>query len=363
MKRHKRTIYFAAALLVATTVLTLLSPGEAIARVKLKDICTVLGEREVKLVGIGLVTGLDGTGGGGKNLTALRALARTMKLMHTEVLDLKELKDSKNFDIVIIEATIPKNGARRGQKIDCYVTSFGSGKDLRGGRLMSTPLETAEERDGITRGMASGGLIIEGTDSSLVGKIPGGVTLTDDFIHSFVNVYRGGVITLLLHPSHASYEIAADIAQVINTENNYSSSGDIAHAVSANAIEVRLPQTYRDSPVEFVSDILAVGIYNPNTVARVTVNNKTKVIIIDGAVEISPVVIAHKSLVVDVAGGDNTRLGDFVSLDSRSSSQSTQQLSDLVKALKSLRVPPEDMISIIRELHASGHLHAQYSEQ
>lgn len=361
-KAHRRTLRFAATMLAAALVAMVVSPREAAARVKLKDICRVSGEREVKLVGIGLVTGLNGTGNGGKNLPALRAMAATLKLMGSELSDFKELKDAKNFDIVLIEASIPKNGARRGQKIDCYVTSFGSAKDLRGGRLMPTPLETARVDDHTTRGIASGGLFIEGTDSNVVGRIPGGVTLTDDFIHSFVDVYRGGVITLLLNSSHASFQAAGEIARAVNSEFLFEVGSSVAKAVDAGVIEVRLPQQYRETPVEFVATILEVGIDNPNTLARVTVNNKSKVIIIDGSVEISPVVITHKSLVVDVGGGD-TRLGTFVALDARSGYQSTQQLSDLVTALKSLKVPPEDMIAIIRALHTSGKLHAQYSER
>ncbi|MBT4865600.1 MAG: flagellar basal body P-ring protein FlgI [Planctomycetaceae bacterium] len=359
------SIRLAATLLVAAAVLAVLSPRETAARVKLKDICSVSGEREVQLIGIGLVTGLDGTGGGGKDPSALKALAKTMEHMNAAIPDLKNMKNAKNFDIVIIHATIPKNGARRGQKIDCFVTSYGGAKDLRGGRLLPTPLETASDKDGIARGTASGGLIIEGTDSKVVGRIPGGVTLTDDFIHSFVDVYRGGVITLLLNESHASYQVAAAIARVINEENgDYSSTGnEIAQAVGPGVIDVKLPQVYRDSPVDFVGNILATGVDTSST-ARVTVNNKSKVIIIDGAVEISPAVIAHKSLVVDIGGGGNTRTALFVGLESRGNgSQTTQQLSDLVTALKSLKVPPEDMISIIRELHVSGHLHAQYSER
>ena len=42
--------------------------------------------------------------------------------------------------------------------------------------------------------------------------------------------------------------------------------------------------------------------------------------------------------------------------------QSTQRLQQLVEALNQLRVPTEDVISIIRELHRSGKLHAQYDE-
>ena len=167
-------------------------PQQARARVRLKDICSIYGQREVKLTGIGLVTGLNGTGDGGKNLPAIRALATAMKLMNAPVLDFKELKDADNFAIVFIEATVPKHGARRGQKIDCYVTSFMGAKSLRGGRLLLAPLETAEVKDDKARGLASGAIVIEDANNELVGRIPAGVTLIDDFVRDFIDTTRGG---------------------------------------------------------------------------------------------------------------------------------------------------------------------------
>lgn len=350
------------ALFVVVLAAAAFVPREASARVRLKDICTIYGEREVKLVGIGLVTGLNGTGDGGKNLPAVRALAAAMKLMHTPVLDFSELKDAKNFSIVWVEATIPKNGARRGQTIDCYVTSFMGAKSLRGGRLLPSPLETAEIDDDKTRGMASGALVIENPKEELVARIPGGVTLTDDFIRDFIDVYRGGVITLLLDSSHSSFQAASEVARVVNSEFTFEVGSNVARATGPGVIEVRLPQQYRDSPVEFVAAVLEVSVDNPNTQSRVVVNNKTGLVLIDGEVELSPVVITHKNLIVQV-GNDAAQPAEFVGLVDQTQIQNSQQLSELLEALNQLKVPPEDVIGIIRELHRSGKLHAEYDER
>ena len=109
------------------------------ARVRLEHLCTVAGPKEVKLTGLGLVVGLRGTGDGGKNLPAMRALSTALRLHNTPVLEAGELSDAKNVAIVMIEATIPATGLRRGQRLDCFISSVMGAKSLRGRAVVSGP--------------------------------------------------------------------------------------------------------------------------------------------------------------------------------------------------------------------------------
>jgi len=82
-------------------------------------------------------------------------------------------------------------------------------------------------------------------------------------------------------------------------------------------------------------------------------------------VEISPVVISHKNLTVQV--GNQNLIGEepearFVAITDRDQGQVPQRLDDLVTALNQLRVPTSDIIQILRELNRSGKLHAVYVE-
>lgn len=333
------------------------------ARVRLDDICTIYGQREIKLTGIGLVVGLNGTGDGGDNLPAMRALASAMKLMNSPVLDAKELRKANNVAIVWIEATIPQHGARRGQLIDCYVSSFMGAKSLRGGRLLAAPLETVQIGDSTVKGVASGAIEIEDAEVPTSGKITSGVQLRDDFVRDFIDVKRGHVLTLLLNGPHSSFRTASEVARVVNSEFSFEAGNrQLATAVGPGVVEVRVPEQYHDSPVEFVAQVLEVGIDNPVAQAKVVVNNKTGVVIVTGEVEISPVVITHKNLVVEVGdAGAPPPPAPFVSVDQQER-QGSQQLKQLVDALNQLKVEPKDVISIIRELHRSGRLHAAYEE-
>lgn len=362
--RNTRTLL---PIVVATCIILAWSPETVFARVKLESICTVYGPQEIKLTGLGLVVGLNGTGDGGKNLPAMRALQAALQRMNAPAA-LEELKNADNVAVVLIEATIPRSGIRRGQRIDCYVSSLMGAKSLRGGRLLVSPLTIGKVDETQTPALASGPIYIEGPDVLTTGKIPGGVLVLNNFMAEFIEDRKeqGYYVTLLLETSHSSFHSASEVARVINAEFSFESgTNELAKATSPGVIEVNVPDQYVSDPVRFLALLLGVGIDNPQTEARVVVNVKSETIVVTGEVEISPVVISHKNLTVQV--GDQTFAEDeaqarFVPLLDRDASQSPQRLDDLVKALNQLRVPTSDIIQILRELHRSGKLHAVYIE-
>lgn len=348
-------------------VFSVLFISRADARVKLESICTVYGSQEVKLTGLGLIVGLNGTGDGGKNLPAMRALQATLQRMNLPSA-LDELKDAKNVAVVLIEATVPRTGIRKGQRLDCYVSSIMGAKSLRGGRLLTSPLTKGQVNDVKIHGLASGPVYIEGSDVLTTGKIPGGVTMIDNFAAEFVEYRKeqGYFVTLLLGEAHATFHSTSEVARVINSEFSFEArTTELAKAISPGVVEVKVPEHYVNDPVRFLSFLLSVGIDNPHSEARVVVNVKSQTIVVTGEVEISPVVISHKNLSVQVGPAqpfEDVPVSRFVPVIDRDVSQSPQRLDDLVKALNQLRVPTSDIIEILREIHRSGKLHAVYIE-
>ncbi len=340
--------------------------GVVEARVKLESICTVYGPEEVKLTGLGLVVGLDGTGDGGKNLPAMRALQAVLQRMNAPAA-LEELKNANNVAVVLLEATIPRTGLRRGQRLDCYVSSLMGAKSLRGGRLLVCPLTTAQVNDTQTPAIASGPVYIENADVLTSGKIPSGAVLKSNFTSNFIEYKkgRGYFVTLMLDESHSTFHSASEVARVVNAEFSFEArTNELAKAISPGVIEVQVPDQYLKDPVQFLSLLLGVGIDNPHTEARVVVNVKSGTIVVTGEVEISPVVISHKNLSVQVGQifPEEIPPARFVPLLDRDANQSPQRLDDLIKALNQLRVPTSDIIDILRELNRTGKLHAVYKE-
>src|SRR5438105_223917 len=73
-----RAIFVAAAFVAACT-------GEVQARPRLENICSISGQQEQRLIGLGLVTGLKGTGDGGKYLPMIRSLGMALQQLNNHV--------------------------------------------------------------------------------------------------------------------------------------------------------------------------------------------------------------------------------------------------------------------------------------
>jgi len=347
---------------LVVTLALLTASREAAARVRLENICSVQGQREQKLMGLGLVVGLRGTGDGGDYLPTIRALGSALRLLHNPVETAEALKNSDNVALVLIEATIPATGIRRGQKIDCYVNSIGAAKSLRGGRLMMSPLKTGVVADERAVAIASGPVYIEDSSVLTSGKIPNGVVIEEDF-EEFVSMFvENNSFTLLLDPAHSSFHAASEVARVVNADVSFEANGQqLAKPIGPGVVRVEIPEQYHSAPVDFIAQVLNVGIDNPHTEARVILNSKTGTIVVTGEVELSPVVVSHRNLTIAV--GDQADLANaepgnrFVPLMDQSR-QAPQHLRELVDALNQLKVPTSDVIEIIKDLHRSGKLHA-----
>jgi flagellar P-ring protein precursor FlgI len=354
-RRHK----LIAALAVLGLLVSLL-PRAAVARTQVGNICTVYGQKEMPIIGIGLIVGLNRTGDGSKNAPAMRALASTLRYLNNPIESAKDLSDATNVAMVAISATIPKEGASRGQRLDCYVTSTFGAKSLKGGRLLISPVRGPNVRDTAVVGLASGPVVIEDTDVLTSGRVPGGIILERDFRTSFIDRTHGNKVTLVVDPAHATFGVAWHIAEQINNDVYTVLHTKPATALGPDRIEVLVPDLYRDDPVAFLAWLLKIDVMSPQTEARVSVNTKSKTIVIHGDVQISPVVISQKSIKVEVSAGTEER-APFVTINSQGQ-DNPQQLDELMKGLHELKVPNEDVISIVRELYYSGNLHAVYEE-
>ncbi|HOW72465.1 MAG TPA: flagellar basal body P-ring protein FlgI [Phycisphaerae bacterium] len=366
---------------VVLAVLAVASAAAANPRVG--DITHLQGARSNKVMGLGLVVGLQGTGDGGKYGPTIRALAELQKKFANPVVSLDDLKDAKNVAIVQVEATLPENGAREGDRIDVAVSSLGPAKSLRGGRLMITPLLGPNPDD--TRGvmaLASGPLQLNTPELLTVAHISQGATLEQDWIHHYVALGRElppairlkpaiqpdeTYATLVITQGHDEWGVAHAIAFAINSASKVGSEDgpdDVALAVDPRTVVVRIPPVDRDNPARFLYDLENCPLVMPATEARVNINQATGTVIISGDVEISPTVISHKGLTITTTvpkakpmpGQSQVVEQNFVALDPRNKGGAS--LQDLVDALNLLRVPPQDRITIIQKLHETGRLHA-----
>jgi len=342
--------------------LAMLAASPLEARTVLKNICRVKGQEENTLHGLGLVVGLAGTGDSGDYLPTMRALARSMELMGNPVnqtaglrgRELLELKDTKNVALVWVTATVPAAGGRRGDQIDCNVSAI-SAKSLAGGRLVFSALQGPNVNDARIYALCQGRVHLDDINVPTEGRVHRGARLEEDIF----NVYqKDGKITLVLDQNYADFQVAADVAEMINDQWKYQSSdsfrdGYLAHAIDAANVEVTIPAAYQDDVVLFVAQVLSMQILEPQTEARVVINERSGSIVVGEDVEIGSVVVTHKNIVVET--GQPTR--QFVALES--GEDQSPKLKSLVEALDALKVPPQDKIDIIKGLERAGKLHAR----
>jgi flagellar P-ring protein precursor FlgI len=363
-------------------IIALASSSPLRAELRIKHICRLKGQEENTLQGIGIVVGLKGTGDSEVSPT-LRALARAMQHMGNSVaagakgdLNLLELKNAKNVALVFVTVTVPAQGARQGTQLNCAVNAI-SAKSLDGGYLLSTALVGPIPGDSRVFAFAQGPITVEDPTKPAAASIHGGCRLEADFDNKFI---KDNKITLVIDKNHASFAMAQEIEQTINnirSRQESRSPGAVgaassvrtvaanvaraptqwARALNQGNVEVQIPSYELNNPVSFIGMILDEPLINRHSNPRVVINERTGAIVVGADVEIGPVVVKHKSFVVETGGASST--APWVPVDATNTTLATTKLKNLVDALNALKAPSEDVIEIIKTLDASGHLYGQ----
>jgi flagellar P-ring protein precursor FlgI len=346
-----------------TAIIALLVTTSSAHAVRVCDITRLGGQRTNVLTGYGLVFGLKGTGDGGDYLPAMKPLAAMLTRFAnpTQVID---LKNATNVAIVSLIATVPSNGVRNGDRIDVRVMSTGAASSLKGGYLfvcpMREPMPMPNGGAHLPLALSDGPVVIEDPTTPTIGVIKGGCVMEEDLP---AHAIESDKFTLIIEEPSASWAVASTIAKMINDAEG---DGDpLAAAIDAKNIIVTIPPAERARPDSFVARVQRLQLPQLQTEARVVINEKTGSIILTGDVEISPVVISHKGLTIStiepkpVATPRTPVLGqkDVVALDT--TQQGGAKLQDLALAFDQLKVPPDDRIAIVKELHRTGKLHAK----
>lgn len=346
--------------------------------VQIQSICRLKGQESITLSGPGLVTGLNGTGDARFTPTQ-QALAQTLTLNGNTITSLRELTSIRNVALVWVTCEIPGVGGREGDQFDCFVSSTGTARSLVGGRLIRAALKGPLADDPAVYALAEGSLTIEDPVNVNSARIKNGGRLTTDLFAPYIKC--DDRVTLVIDNAHATFVTANLIANRINQRIRFqvSRQGDLvpyARALDAKNVEILLPEFARRDPVPFVADIMSAEL-DPdavNTQARVTINEKTGTIAITGEVELKPVMITHKNLIIYPPGAippvGSPLPNPFVPLTEANpapgpvpfpNNPELANLNDLLVALNRAQVSADDKIQIIKELAKTGKLHAKVS--
>ncbi len=367
---------FLTSLLAALLLCSSAAAAPAPDAVRLKDIGKFAGWRDNALVGYGLVTGLAGTGDSPSNKATRQSIANVLAqfdvaLQPDEVL-------SRNSAAVMVTARMPPV-ARPGDTLDVTVTSIGDARSLAGGLLLVAPLKGP---NGKVYALAQGALFVGGYKYDLngnvaqknhptVGAIPAGATVE---VGVQANVVKPDN-TLTFTLSEPDYTTASRIAQAINA----SMGRPLAKALDAEGVRIDVPDGAREQLVDFISRIEKLAV-EPDTRARVVVDERTGTVVSGGDVRIARVAISHgdlklsivtdysvsQPLLVRQTGPDvrtevvpTTRIRAGEGTETGYVSASNNTVADLIQALTRLKTSTRDIISILRAVKAAGALHAE----
>jgi flagellar P-ring protein precursor FlgI len=348
-------------------------PANASATVRLKELAAVEGVRSNKLVGYGLVVGLDGTGDQTTQTPFTTQSLQAMLQQMGVTLPAGVTVQLRNVAGVMITAELPPF-ARPGQNIDINVSSMGNAKSLRGGTLIATPLKGVDNQ---VYAIAQGNLIVGGAGASAggskvqinhlsAGRIPDGATV-ERAVPTALG--QGGVIRLGLTANDY-----ATARAVVGAINNAKGEGT-ASAVDGRSVRVKVPEL-EDDRVAFLADIENLPISLEKPAAKISVNARTGSVVMNESVTVSPCAVAHGNLSVTIS---NTPLvsqpnalaqGQTVQAEKNDITISQQggalinmpagaKLTDVVKALNSMGATPMDLLAILQAMKDAGALHAE----
>ena len=348
--------------IITLTLAALFIMASTAQAVQVQDLIRLKGAESNKLVGMGIVIGLKGTGDGGKFAPSVRSLASTVQNLIDPTVIAAELKDAKNVALVAISVNLPASGVREGDKVDVHVSAVAA-KSLEGGRLFLVPL-IGPMKNSPVFAFAEGSVIIEDKDVPTVGMIRNGAQLTRDIFVQYLD--EGGRITLVLNESVATLPMATNLANLIN--GYLAPDGpNIARVIDQKNVVVDVPVHERREPAAFISSVLQTYV-DPSMIstgARVVINEKTGTIVFSHDVQISPVGVTHRGMTINmitpepVATDEAPRVEQVNTVGIDPENRGGAKLADLIKAFNQLKVEAADRIAIIKEIHRSGRLHAQ----
>jgi len=341
--------------------------------VRIKDVAQVNGFSSTKLVGYGLVVGLNGTGDSRQSLMANQSLRNMLKHFGLTLPD--ERMRVKNVAAVMVTAELA-SFVQPGTKIDVQVSSMGDATSLEGGMLLLTPLVNNNDQ---ILAQAQGAISIGGFDIktiggeqvrqnyAMVGRIPQGGIVESSPVTSMAKD------TLQLNLSQPDFTTMLRMA----TEINKKFGDGVATPLDAGQLTLALPENYRNSVgrVEFISQLEVLEIL-PDQVACVVVNERTGTIVVGGNVTVSEVAVAHGNLSVEISvmpiisQPNAFSQGQTVVVPQTQTQVTTEKaklfvisqtanVQDIATALNALGVTPRDLIAIFQALKTAGALHAE----
>jgi flagellar P-ring protein precursor FlgI len=362
-------------------LILVLSAAGAEAAVRIKDIADIRGLRENQIVGYGLVIGLNGTGDTLRNAPfteqSLQSMLDNMGINvrndNTNPTARPTTLRTRNVAAVMVTADLPPS-IEPGERMDVTVSSLGDATSLLGGTLVMTPLRAA---DGAVYAVGQGsvtvaGYSVQGQAQSVsqgtptAGRIPNGAV-----VERAVQGSLHELEFLVLELKNPDFVTATRILDAINRYAGGRYRAQIAFERDFRTIVLSKPRHV--GPVRFLAEIGELTV-EPDTRARVVINERTGTVVIGRDVRISTVAVTHGNLTVRVTelpvvsqpnpfSRGETKVVPQTYVDVNEPGAQVAILSGvdlqrLVRGLNQIGLKPSGIIAILQAIKTAGALQA-----
>jgi flagellar P-ring protein precursor FlgI len=334
---------FAAALLAVAA-----RPALAQEMIRVRDLTIEDKAIPVRLMGYGLVVGLDGSGdrsGGGKQggmtvnsiVSLLRRFGVTIPV---------EAMKTRNIAAVLVTAEVSPY-LRPGGKFELHVSSVGDARSLRGGVLWMTPM--LADVGGQPVASAQGAVLMadnggRGSAIENSARIPTGGLLEVDlprpqFTQSSKLLLREPDVTM-----------ASRIATAINKEVGEGT----ATVEDPGSIALDFKNPGKEDHAMRLARIQDMRV-QPQRLARLIIDGRDGTIIAGGELTVGEATVSHGGITISVGASDTTAAASPNSLRMAAGTPVTR----IAAALHAVQAPPSEIAAIFESLRAIGAIVAE----
>ncbi|HEY4306813.1 MAG TPA: flagellar basal body P-ring protein FlgI [Gemmatimonadaceae bacterium] len=295
----------------------------------------------VRLMGYGLVIGLDGTGdkssGGKQGGMSVNSVVNLLKRFGVE-LPVEALK-SKNVAAVLVTAEVSPY-LRTGGKFEVHVSSIGDARSLRGGVLYSTPLTSDVGSDAVATAQGAVLMADIGAKSGAVensARIPAGGLLEIDMPRPKFSLASN---IMLKDPD---VTMATRIATAINRE-----MGDgTATVEDPGSIALNLKDAKDDKATLFarIQDMRV----QTQRVAKLIIDSRDGTIIAGGDLVVGEATVSHGGVTLTIGANDTT-----AAPPNAVRMLPGTPVTKVASALHAIQAPPNEVAAIFESLRAIG---------
>jgi len=314
---------------------------------------TIAGEEvPVRLVGYGLVTGLDGTGdrviGGFSSGQTVRSVANLLRNFGVEVPE--QLLRTRNVAAVLVTAEASPY-LRPGGRFEVQVASLGDAISLRGGVLWMTPLQT--HLGGPIVATAQGPLLLSDAE-------PGNRRFAPAPVETSARIPEGGLIEQPL--PRPDYEGTASLTL---REPDLATAAAIAQAIDQalgpgtavvedpGGILLNLPDSTPAARALALSQIRDLTVVRPRS-AQVIIDARDGTVVAGGDIRVGEAVVSHGGMTLAIgAAADTAGVPGDVRVPVGTSVQ------DVAGALHAVAAPPQAIAAIFESLKEVGAITAR----